>query len=56
MNDEQYTYVVMEEWMKIEPCLPYLVGSERLVISIMVFTPVSLSHITHIIFMIAIRV
>ena len=26
------TYVVMEVWMKIEPCLPYLVGGERFVV------------------------
>ena len=29
VNGEKY--VVMEKWMKIEPCLPYLVGGERLV-------------------------
>ena len=28
VNGEKY--VVMAEWMKIEPCLPYLVGSEGL--------------------------
>ena len=29
VNGEKY--VVMEDWMKIEPCLPHLVGGERLV-------------------------
>ena len=29
MNGEKY--VVMKVWMKIEPCLPYLVGDERVV-------------------------
>lgn len=29
MNYEKY--VVMDKWMQIEPCLPYLVGGKRLV-------------------------
>ena len=28
VNREKYTYVVMEEWMKIEPNLPELVGGK----------------------------